>query len=125
MENTIEKLEQQLTEIKVVKNNLNVSEAEIKAQLKSLKEAVVEADKCRPAYYPVIKGWTILDGKFEGFKLTGTVLENKNGTKKLLKGHMDGKFVHVDLAKFSGRIADSKGIVQRTYRDGQLVKIPV
>jgi len=125
MEHSIEKLEQQLTEIKTVKENLAVSEAEIKSQLKALKAVAEESEKCRPHYYPAINGWTIVDGRFKGFKLTGTVLENKNGTKKLLKGHMDGKFVHVDLSKFSGKIADLRGTVQRTYQEGQLVKIPV
>lgn len=125
MEKTMQKIEQQLSEIRIVKENLTISEAELKDQLKALKASMVEAEKCRPVYYPAIKGWTIVDGKFKGFKLTGTVLENQNGTKKLLKGHMDGKFVHVDMGKFTGKLADTTGKIQRSYEDGQRTDLPV
>jgi hypothetical protein len=125
MDNNIKNIEEQLKEIKVVKENLNISEAELKSQLKSLKAAMVESEKCRPVYYPAVKGWTIVSGKFKGYKLTGTVLENQAGSKKLLKGHMDGKFAHIDMSKFTGRLADDSGKIQRSYIDGQRNDVPV
>ena len=48
MEKTMQKIEQQLSEIRIVKENLTISEAELKDQLKALKASMVEAEKCRP-----------------------------------------------------------------------------
>lgn len=114
----LEALEKKLENLTSVKKRLKKQIADYKR----LKKAETrEMTKCTPKFYPAIKGWKVVSGRFDGYTLTGTILESKSG-KKMLKAHEDGRWSHIDLAKFSGKIADASGKVQRVYQNGQLIQ---
>jgi len=114
----LEAIEKKLENLIDVKKRLK---AQISAYKKAKRDEAREYTKCNSKYYPALKGWKVVSGRFDGLTLSGTVLESESG-KKIIKAHQDGRWSHIDLAKFSGKIADATGKVQRVYQNGQLIQ---